>query len=39
MAALNGMIAAAIVHVVGYYALEETGLLPGHRVPDDAEHV
>ncbi|MDR9381665.1 MAG: cytosine permease [Natronomonas sp.] len=39
MAALNGMIAAAVVHVVGYYALEETGLLPGHRVPDDAEHV
>jgi hypothetical protein len=39
MAALNGMIAAAVVHVAGYYALEETGLLPGHRVTDDANHV
>jgi len=39
MAALNGMIAAAVVHVVGYYALEETGLLPSHRVPEDADRV
>lgn len=39
MAALNGMLAAAVVHVVGYYALEETGILPAHRVPEDADRV
>jgi len=39
MAALNGMLAAALVHIVGYYALEETGLLPSHRVPEDANRV
>ncbi|MEY7850068.1 cytosine permease [Natrarchaeobius sp. A-rgal3] len=39
MAALNGMIAAVIVHVVVYYALEETGVLPGHHVPDHAERL
>ncbi|MDJ1433717.1 cytosine permease [Halostagnicola sp. A-GB9-2] len=39
MAALNGMIAAAIVHLVGYYGLEKTGLLPTHEVPEDADRV
>ncbi|WP_137290567.1 cytosine permease [Natronorubrum halophilum] len=39
IAALNGMIAAAVVHVVGYYALEESGLLPSHEIPDDADQI
>ncbi len=39
MAALNGMIAAGIAHIVCYYALEETGLLSSHRIPDDADRV
>ncbi|MCU4925875.1 cytosine permease [Halobacteria archaeon AArc-dxtr1] len=39
MAALNGMLAAAIVHVVGYYLLEANGVLPGHVVPEDAERL
>ncbi|AHG01237.1 hypothetical protein HALLA_02345 (plasmid) [Halostagnicola larsenii XH-48] len=39
IAALNGMIAAAVVHVVGYYALEKPGLLPAHEIPEDADRV
>jgi cytosine permease len=39
MASLNGLLAAATVHVVGYYAVETRGLLPGHDVPDDARRV
>lgn len=38
MASLNGLIAAMIVHTVGFYALEKPGMLPGHEVSDDAEH-
>lgn len=39
IAALNGMIAAAVVHIVGYYALEKPGLLPAHEIPEDADRV
>lgn len=39
MAALNGMVAAAIVHVGGYYLLEESGVLGGHEVQENAERV
>ena len=39
IAALNGMIAAAIVHILGYYALEESGLLASHEIPADADRV
>jgi len=38
MASLNGLLAAATV-LVGYYAVETRGLLPGHDVPDDARRV
>lgn len=39
IAALNGMIAAAIVQILGYYALEESGLLASHEIPADADRV
>ena len=37
MTSLNGLIAAGIVHLAGYYALERTGVLPGHAVAPDAD--
>jgi cytosine permease len=39
MTSLNGLIAAGVVHLIGYYALEQTGVLPGHTVADDAETI
>ncbi|MFB6105808.1 MAG: cytosine permease [Halobacteriaceae archaeon] len=39
VASLNGLVVAVLAHVVGHYALEERGLLPGHDVPADAEDV
>jgi cytosine permease len=36
---LNGIVAAALIHVVGYYTLERSGVLAGHAVDDDAEYV
>lgn len=36
---LNGIVVAMAVHVVGYYALERTGVIDGHRVPQGAERV
>ncbi|SFS91112.1 cytosine permease [Halostagnicola kamekurae] len=39
VAALNGMIAAAIVYVVGYYALEKPGVIPSHDIPADADRI
>jgi cytosine permease len=36
---LNGIVAAIVIHVVGYYALERSGVLPGHEVADDADYV
>ncbi|MXV62625.1 cytosine permease [Natronorubrum sp. JWXQ-INN-674] len=39
MAALNGMLAATAAHIVGYYALEKTGILSAHRIPEDADRV
>jgi len=39
MTSLNGIIAAMVVHLVGYYALEQSGVLPGHDVAEDAETI
>ncbi len=39
MAALNGIIAAVVLHVLLFYTLEARGLLPGHDVDSDAECV
>jgi cytosine permease len=36
---LNGIIAAAAVQVIGYYALEETGVTGGHTVSEGAERL
>jgi cytosine permease len=36
---LNGILAAVVVHVVGYYALERSGVVAGHEVAPDADHV
>jgi cytosine permease len=37
IAALNGIIAAMVAHVVGFYGLEKAGIVDGHRVDADAE--
>lgn len=39
MAALNGLIAAMVIHTVGHYTLERTGVLSGHDTPADPETV
>ncbi|AUV81594.1 cytosine permease [Salinigranum rubrum] len=39
IASLNGIVAAGVLHVVGYYALERSGVLPGHTVATDADYV
>ena len=39
MTSLNGLAAAMVVHLAGYYLLEETGVLPGHEVAEDAETI
>ncbi|WP_114578645.1 cytosine permease [Saliphagus sp. LR7] len=39
MAALNGMIAAAAAHIIGHYALEQTGMLSSHRVPGNTDRI
>ncbi len=36
---LNGIIAAMVAHAISYYALERTGVLNGHHVPDGARRV
>jgi cytosine permease len=36
MTSLNGVIVAGVVHLIGYYALERTGVLTGHQIADDA---
>lgn len=36
MTSLNGIIAAGVAHTVGYYALEQTGILSGHEVEPGA---
>ncbi|MFD1634268.1 cytosine permease [Haloplanus ruber] len=36
-AALNGLVAAFVVHTAAYYLLEGTGVLAGHEVTPDAE--
>lgn len=36
---LNGILAAILAHVLGYYALEVTGLLAGHEVVPDADRL
>lgn len=36
---LNGMFAAAAVHIAGYYSLEKRGVLSGHVIPEDADQV
>jgi len=36
---LNGIVAAALLHVVGYYTLERSGVVAGHAIDDDAEYV
>jgi len=36
-AALNGLVAALIVHTIVYYILEENGVLAGHQINPDAE--
>ena len=36
-ASLNGLIAAFVLQAIGYYALERTDILPGHRVSADAD--
>ncbi len=36
---LNGIVAAALIHAVGYYTLERTRIVAGHAVDDDAEYV
>jgi cytosine permease len=36
---LNGIVAAAVVQVVGFYALERTGVTGGHEVAPDAERL
>jgi len=38
-AALNGLVAALVVHTAAFYLLEENGLVPGHRVDPDAERL
>ena len=38
-AALNGLVAAFVVHTVAYYLLEETGVLAGHDVDGTAERL
>jgi len=38
-AALNGLVAAFLAHLVIYYALESNGVFDGHDVADDAEHL
>jgi cytosine permease len=38
-AALNGLIAAFVVHTVAYYLLEENGVVPGHEVQPGADHL
>lgn len=37
MTSLNGLVVAGVVHLVGYYALERPGIVPGHEVAADAE--
>jgi len=39
MASLNGLLAAMVIHTVGYYALERTSILGGHNIPSDPETV
>ncbi|MFB6361538.1 MAG: cytosine permease [Halobacteriales archaeon] len=39
MTSLNGLVAAGVVHLVGYYALEQTGVVRGHQIADDAETI
>jgi cytosine permease len=36
---LNGIVAAMVIHAVGYYALERSGVVAGHEVAADADHV
>ena len=38
-AALNGLVAAFVVHTVAYYLLEGTGVLDGHHVDSGAERL
>ncbi|GAB3311259.1 cytosine permease [Haloplanus salinarum] len=38
-AALNGLVAAFVVHTVAYYLLEGTGILDGHDVDSGAERL
>jgi cytosine permease len=39
MTALNGILAAVLAHVLGYYGLEATGVLEGHAVAADADRL
>jgi cytosine permease len=39
IASLNGLVAAGVLHAVGYYTLERSGVLPGHTVDTDADYV
>jgi cytosine permease len=36
---LNGLLAAMVLHVAGHYALERSGVVAGHSVEPDAEHL
>lgn len=38
-AALNGLVAAFVAHIAAYYLLEANGVVDGHEVRDDAEHL
>lgn len=39
LTSLNGIIAAMIVHILGHYGLEESGILKGHKIKENAEKV
>ncbi len=39
MTSLNGIIAAIVVHLAGYYLLERGGVIEGHEVAADAETI
>jgi len=39
MAALNGMVAAALAHVLGHHLLERSGILSGHEVSGNADRL
>ncbi|WP_380676740.1 cytosine permease [Salinigranum sp. GCM10025319] len=39
IASLNGIVAAGALQIVGYYALERSGVVSGHTVDTDADYV